>query len=142
MSTIIMLDKLDRALRFQQQALALLNKRQTILASNVANADTPGYFARDIDFAAQLKAAVAGDNNFRAPLALTLTSGRHIAATASASNNGTLLYRIPDQPAADGNTVDMDRERVNFADNSMRYQSGLTILGTQIKNMMSAINQG
>jgi len=137
-----MLDKLDRALRFQQQALALLNKRQDILASNVANADTPCYLARYIDFAAQLKAAVAEDNNNRAPLTLTLTSGRHIAATASASNNGALLYRIPDQPAADGNTVDMDRERVNFADNSVRYQSGLTILGTQIKNMMSAINQG
>lgn len=137
-----MLDKLDRALRFQQQALALLNKRQDILASNVANADTPGYLARDIDFAAQLKAAVAEDNNNRAPLTLTLTSGRHIAATASTSDGGALLYRIPDQPAADGNTVDMDRERVNFADNSVRYQSGLTILGTQIKNMMSAINQG
>lgn len=136
-----MLDKLDQAWRFQQQALALLNKRQQILASNVANADTPGYLARDIDFAAQLNAALARDGG-AAPLSLTLTSGRHIAASAAASDSGALLYRIPDQPAADGNTVDMDRERVNFADNSVRYASGLTILGTQIKNMMSVINQG
>jgi len=135
-----MLDKLSRELRFQQQALALLNKRQSVLASNVANADTPGYLARDIDFSAQLKAAVAREA--RNPLTLSLTSGRHIAATASTADDDALLYRIPDQPAADGNTVDMDRERANFADNSVRYQSGLTILGTQIKNMMSVINQG
>lgn len=136
-----MLDKLDRELRFQQEALTLLNKRQNILASNVANADTPGYLARDIDFSAQLKSAIERENN-SGPLALTLTSGRHIAASASVLDDAALLYRVPDQPAADGNTVDMDRERVNFADNSVRYQSGLTILGTQIKNMMSVINQG
>lgn len=135
-----MLDKLSRELRFQQQALALLNKRQSVLASNVANADTPGYLARDIDFSAQLNAAVA--HEAREPLTLSLTSGRHIAATASMASDDALLYRIPDQPAADGNTVDMDRERANFANNSVRYQSGLTILGTQIKNMMSVINQG
>lgn len=137
-----MLDKLSSELRFQQQALALLNKRQSILASNVANADTPGYLARDIDFSAQLHAAVTRDNNGGGPLTLSLTSDRHIAATAVPVDDGALLYRIPDQPAADGNTVDMDRERANFADNSVRYQSGLTILGTQIKNMMSVINQG
>ncbi|WP_123349546.1 MULTISPECIES: flagellar basal body rod protein FlgB [unclassified Enterobacter] len=137
-----MLDKLDRELRFQQEALTLLNKRQNILAANVANVDTPGYLARDIDFSAQLKDAVARDERVNGPLALTLTSGRHIAAAAPAIDDGRLLYRVPDQPSADGNTVDMDRERVNFADNSVRYQSGLTILGTQIKNMMSVINQG
>jgi flagellar basal-body rod protein FlgB len=137
-----MLDKLSSELRFQQQALSLLNKRQSLLASNVANADTPGYLARDIDFSAQLKAAVARDNNGGGPLTLSLTSSRHIAATAATDDDAALLYRIPDQPAADGNTVDMDRERANFADNSVRYQSGLTILGTQIKNMMSVINQG
>ena len=52
------------------------------------------------------------------------------------------MYRIPDQPSADGNTVDMDRERVNYADNSVKYESSLTLLGAQIKNMMTAIGQG
>lgn len=136
-----MIDKLDRELHFQQEALTLLNRRQNILASNVANVDTPGYLARDIDFSAQLKEVVARNSRSEDPLALTLTSGSHIAATAPELNDPQLLYRIPDQPSADGNTVDMDRERVNFADNSVRYQSGLTILGAQIKNMMSVINQ-
>lgn len=137
-----MLDKLDSELGFQQTAISLLNKRQNILASNVANADTPGYLARDIDFSSQLKAAVSRTHSKAGPLTLTLTSGQHIAAKASAIDDPELLYRIPDQPSADGNTVDMDRERSNFVDNSVKYQSGLTILGTQIKNMMSAINQG
>ncbi|WP_312053254.1 flagellar basal body rod protein FlgB [Pantoea brenneri] len=137
-----MLDKLDRELGFQQAALSLLNKRQNILASNVANADTPGYLARDIDFSSQLNAAVSRTASQAGPLALTLTSGQHIAAKAPAMSDPNLLYRIPDQPSADGNTVDMDRERANFVDNSVKYQSGLTILGAQIKNMMNAINQG
>lgn len=136
-----MIDKLDRELRFQQEALTLLNKRQNILAANVANVDTPGYLARDIDFSARLKDAVAEDNSLNGSLGLTLTSARHIAAQAPGLDDPQLLYRIPDQPSADGNTVDMDRERVNFADNSVKYQSGLAILSSQIKNMMSVINQ-
>lgn len=136
-----MLDKLNSELGFQQAAISLLNKRQNILASNVANADTPGYLARDIDFSSQLKRAVSQSQS-GGPLALTLTSGRHIAARAQAVDDSQLLYVIPDQPSADNNTVDMDRERANFVDNSVKYQSGLTFLSTQIKNMMSAINQG
>lgn len=137
-----MLDKLDNEFRFQQQALGLLNKRQDILASNIANVDTPGYLARDIDFSAQLKSAVENEAQTQGPLTLALTSGNHIAATAPAIGNSQLLYRIPDQPSADGNTVDMDRERVSFADNNVKYQSSLTLLGSQIKNMMSVISQG
>lgn len=136
-----MFDKLDSEFGFQQTALTLLNKRQNILASNVANADTPGYLARDIDFNAQLKQAISRNNRLPS-LALTLTSGKHIAARAQATDDSELLYRIPDQPSADGNTVDMDRERANFVDNSVKYESGLTILSAQIKNMMSAISQG
>lgn len=137
-----MLDKLDNQFRFQQQALDLLNKRQDILASNIANADTPGYLARDIDFSAQLKSAVEKETQTQGPLTLSLTSGNHIAATAPDFGNSQLLYRVPDQPSADGNTVDMDRERVSFADNNIKYQSSLTLLGSQIKGMMSVISQG
>ncbi len=137
-----MLDKLDNALRFQQQALGLLTQRQNILASNIANVDTPGYLARDIDFSDQLKSAVERNTPAQGPLTLSLTSGTHIPAVAPAMDNGQLLYRIPDQPSADGNTVDMDRERVSFADNNMKYQTSLTVLGSQIKGMMSVISQG
>ena len=137
-----MLDKLDNALRFQQEALGLLTQRQNILASNIANADTPGYLARDIDFSEQLKSAVERNTPAQGPLTLSLTSGLHIPAVAPAIDNGQLLYRIPDQPSADGNTVDMDRERISFADNNMKYQTSLTVLGGQIKGMMSVIGQG
>jgi flagellar basal-body rod protein FlgB len=137
-----MFDKLDNELRFQQQALSLMSRRQDILASNIANADTPGYQARDIDFSKQLKNAMRQETQHNGPLSLALTSGKHIPGTTPKMDDRQLLYRIPDQPSADGNTVDMDRERVNFADNNVKYQSSLTILGTQIKNMMSVINQG
>ncbi|AIX75423.1 MAG: flagellar basal body rod protein FlgB [Mixta calida] len=137
-----MMDKLDKALYFQQEALSLLARRQDILASNIANADTPGYLARDIDFSQQLKQAVSQQRSRTEPLTLNLTAARHIPATATVFNQTDLLYRIPDQPSADGNTVDMDRERVNFADNNIKYQTSLTILGSQIKGMMSVISQG
>lgn len=137
-----MFDKLDNAIRFQQEALSLLTKRQNILASNIANADTPGYLARDIDFSAQLKSAVDRNMKGSSPLALSVTSASHLPASANAFDNNQLLYRIPDQPSADGNTVDMDRERVSFADNNMKYQTSLTVLGSQIKNIMSVIGQG
>ncbi|WP_312394493.1 flagellar basal body rod protein FlgB [Mixta calida] len=137
-----MMDKLDKALYFQQEALSLLARRQDILASNIANADTPGYLARDIDFSQQLKQAVSQQRSRTEPLTLNLTAARHIPATATVFNQTDLLYRIPDQPSADGNTVDMDRERVIFADNNIKYQTSLTILGSQIKGMMSVISQG
>ena len=137
-----MMDKLDKALYFQQEALSLLARRQDILASNIANADTPGYLARDIDFSQQLKQAVSQQRSRTEPLTLNLTAARHIPATATVFNQTDLLYRIPDQPSADGNTVDMDRERVNFADNNIKYQTSLTILGSQLKGMMNVISQG
>lgn len=134
-----MLDKLDAALRFQQEALNLRAERQEILAANIANADTPGYQARDIDFASELKKAMARGRAENSGVALTLTSERHIPAQTFSTPNTDLLYRIPDQPAMDGNTVDMDRERMQFADNSLQYQTGLTVLGGQIKGMMNVL---
>jgi flagellar basal-body rod protein FlgB len=137
-----MLDKLDNSMRFQQQALNLLTQRQDILASNIANADTPGYLSRDIDFSQQLKKAMGTGLKPDTSLTLKLTTKNHIAASAPAMHSTQLLYRVPDQPSADGNTVDMDRERVNFVDNSVKYQSSLTMLGGEIKSMMSVISQG
>lgn len=133
-----MLDKLDAALQFGTEDLNLRAQRQEILASNIANADTPGYQARDIDFASELNKAM---KNGRATtgLSLNVTSARHIEAQTHAASSMDLLYRIPDQPAADGNTVDMDRERTQFADNSLKYQTDLTLISSQIKSMMSVL---
>ena len=134
-----MLDKLDASLRFGQEALNLRAQRQEILAGNIANADTPGYQARDIDFASQLNKVIAQGRPGGSGVALSLTSARHIPAQNLQPPQLELLYRVPDQPAGDGNTVDMDRERTNFADNSLKYQTDLTLLTGQIKGMMSVI---
>ncbi|EOI1329818.1 TPA: flagellar basal body rod protein FlgB [Citrobacter koseri] len=137
-----MLDKLDAALRFQQEALNLRAQRQEVLAANIANADTPGYQARDMDFASELKKVMVRGREETGGIALKLTSAQHIPAQTVASSSVDLLYRIPDQPSLDGNTVDMDRERTQFADNSLKYQTGLTVLGGQIKGMMNVLQGG
>lgn len=134
-----MLDRLDAALRFQQEALNLRAQRQEILASNIANADTPRYQARDISFADELKKVMEQGRAQSSSVDLTLTSSRHIPAQAISAPPVNLLYRIPDQPSLDGNTVDMDRERTQFADNGLQYQTGLTVLGGQIKSMLSVL---
>ena len=137
-----MLDKLDAALRFQQEALNLRAQRQEILAANIANADTPGFQARDIDFSSELKKVMERGRAENTGVALALTSARHIPAQVVNTPTTDLLYRIPDQPSLDGNTVDMDRERTQFADNSLKYQTGLTVLGGQIKGMMNVLQGG
>ena len=134
-----MLDKLDAALQFQQEALNLRVQRQDILADNIANADTPGYQARDIDFASELKKAITQGRDSDNNLSLTTTSPLHIETSAPSDSFSDLLYRVPDQPSLDGNTVDMDQERTAFADNSMQYQTSLTVLGGQIKNMLAVL---
>lgn len=136
-----MFNKLDAVLQFQQQALNLREQRQQILSANIANADTPGYQARDIDFSSALRKAVERGETQRS-FAMTVTSARHIPGQINRGPDVDLLYRVPDQPALDGNTVDMDRERAQFMDNSLKYQSDLTLLGGQIKSMLSVLQQG
>lgn len=134
-----MLDKLDAALRFGTEALNLRAQRQEILASNIANADTPGYQARDIDFASQLSKVLENGRAEGSNMALKVTSARHIRAETYSQPALDLMYRIPAQPAADGNTVDMDRERTQFADNTLKYQTDLTLISSQIKSMMNVL---
>ncbi|MGC3874860.1 flagellar basal body rod protein FlgB [Halomonas sp. GXIMD04776] len=134
-----MLDKLDGALRFHQEALNLRAERQKVLASNIANADTPNYKARDMDFSGELSRVMKQGRAEGKGLALDTTSNRHIPAQGPASAGRDLLYRVPDQPSLDGNTVDMDRERAQFADNAVRYQAGLTVLNRKIQGLKSAM---
>jgi len=134
-----MIDKLGDALRFQQEALSLRAERQKVLASNIANADTPNYKARDFDFSAELSRVMQQGRSGDGGLELARTSGQHIAAQAPVSAGRDLLYRIPDQPSLDGNTVDMNRERAQFADNSIRYQAALTIMNRQIQGLKTAM---
>lgn len=130
-----MIGKLDDYLRFNEVALSLRSQRQEVLASNIANADTPQYKARDIDFSAALQSALGNG-----PAQLAATAPRHLKGGPNgAAAGGAPLYRTPPQGSIDGNTVDMDIERNQFADNALRYEAGITLINAQIKAMMAAI---
>ncbi|MGO2007331.1 flagellar basal body rod protein FlgB [Vreelandella alkaliphila] len=140
-----MIDQLESAFNYHQQALGLRQARHDVLAANIANADTPNYKARDLDFASELKKAVAGSQSQQqqnGALPLARTSERHLQGEGPAwrgVGSAELLYRIPDQPSLDGNTVDMDRERTQFADNAVRYQAALTIMNRRIQGLKNAM---
>lgn len=130
-----MISRLDEAMRFQQTALNLLGARQELLASNIANADTPNYKAKDIDFASALKNAMADTS---APMQAAKTSPMHLEGYTGASILGSpVMYRKPVQPSADGNTVDMDVERAQFAVNALRYEVSVNLAG--MKSMLLAL---
>lgn len=135
-----MMDKLNAALNFNREALNLRAQRQEVLASNIAHADTPNYKARDIDFSSRLTEAVERGRASQS-MNMSVTSSRHIRAEAQAMPDQNLLYRVPNQTSIDGNTVEMDVERINFADNALRYESNLTVLSSKIKTLMSAVQQ-
>lgn len=135
-----MMDKLDAALNFNREALNLRAQRQEVLASNIAHADTPNYKARDIDFSSRLTEAVERGRASQS-MNMSVTSSRHIRAEAQAMPDQNLLYRVPNQSSIDGNTVEMDVERINFADNALRYESNLTVIGAKIKTLLSAVQQ-
>lgn len=136
-----MLDKLDAALRFQQEALNLRAQRQEVLAANIANADTLVIRRAISILPVNLKVMQRG-RDATSVVALTMTSTQHIPAQALTPPTAELQYRIPDQPSLDGNTVDMDRERTQFADNSLQYQMSLSALSGQIKGMMNVLQSG
>lgn len=121
----------DRALGIHAQALELRSQRTEVLAANLANADTPNYKARDLDFAATL-ARLQGEGQ-----SLKATHATHLQAQGH--NAGDLLYRMPTQMSLDGNTVEEEQEKADFADNALHYQASLRLLGSRIQGLMSAI---
>lgn len=140
-----MIDRLTKALDFNAQALLLRSERSRVLASNIANADTPQYKARDFDFSAALSAATgvqmnAGGSGGSAAVAQARTAGGHMTTATGAGGGPTMLYRTPLQTSLDANTVDMDMERAAFADNTVRYEAGLRFINGQIRTLMTAIN--
>lgn len=128
--------QLDNALRFHQTALNLRAQRQELIAANIANADTPNYKARDLDFGSTLSGALQG--RVGRPIALTVSSERHLNATAAATQP-YLLYRGEDQANVDGNTVNMDVERASFAENSVQYEASLSFINGLLKTMQQAV---
>lgn len=139
-----MIGKIDNHLKFNELALSLRSQRQEVLASNIANADTPHYKARDIDFSAAMQSALArtGSTTQSPAGQLKQTQPGHVGGTGQSGTlpDGTpLLYRTPAQGAVDGNTVDMDAERNQFADNALRYEAGVTMINMQIRGLLTAI---
>ncbi len=141
-----MLDRLTAALKFQGEALALRAARQEVLASNIANADTPEYKARDFDFARALRdASGARAASATGPGASTATPRLALAPTgggpggSAASTPPPLAYRVARQASIDGNSVDLDQERANFADNALRYEATLRFINGGVRNLLSAI---
>lgn len=147
---------LDNYLGVHERALQLESRRTELLASNLANADTPGFKSRDIDFKTALAsagsnaAAASGNASGRATipmsgvapaLTLTKTSYTHMSTAGGVPGleGTTLKYRVPMAPALDGNTVDAQLEQSAFAENSVRYQATLTLLNGKLRSLMTAI---
>lgn len=140
-----MVNKLDQALQFNQLALGLRAQRQQLLASNIANADTPNFKARDFDFKQALQSALKPNEPNAPTSGLIKTSAAHLegnADTGSAEQGiggVPFQYRGNAQGNVDGNTVDMDVERNQFADNALHYEANLTVISIQIRNLLAVI---
>ncbi|AWI73974.1 MAG: flagellar basal body rod protein FlgB [Azoarcus sp.] len=128
--------QLDRQMQIHQSALNLQAQRQQLLASNIANADTPNYKARDIDFREALKGAV-GER--MGPLALSATRPGHLQGSGGNPLDGLAKYRTELQSSVDGNTVNMDVERAAFAENAIHYEASITFINGLLSGMQRAI---
>lgn len=142
-----MLNRMTERVHLLGQALQLRAYRQQVIASNIANADTPGYVARDFDFRAALQ-RVQGlqhtHNSARAGAAdgLAGSDPRHLRtvfADRGVADRVRLAYTVRTQPSLDQNTVDLDQQRANFVDNAVQYESTLRFINGHVKTMLAAI---
>jgi flagellar basal-body rod protein FlgB len=128
---------LERDLLVHQSALNLQAYRQELLASNIANADTPNYKARDIAFRDALDAATG--RRWSGPLALATTHATHLAGKTSPQPEAFVRYRTEWQSSVDGNTVNLDVERAAFAENTVHYEASITFINGLLRSMQMAI---
>jgi flagellar basal-body rod protein FlgB len=145
-----MFANMTSGLDLHAKGLVLRAERQRIIASNIANADTPGYSARDFNFKEALNQITqASDSELQQGPRLSLnfnmatTDTKHFSLTGTGnsqlSGTSALAYAVQSQPSADGNSVDLDRERASFVDNSVRYEATLRFINGQSKTILSAI---
>ena len=129
--------KLDELLGFHQTALNIRAYRQQLIASNIANADTPNYKAKDVDFQAALQGAI---NKATPSQGLATTNPNHIRSTsATGVIDLPIKYRTVDQPSVDGNTVNMDVERSAFAENALQMEALISFVNHRFRLMQSAV---
>ena len=124
------------ALSHYEQALRFRAQRNEVLSSNIANADTPNYKARDLDFGTALKGAR------QQAVELTRTSDLHSQARGTTPDGARTMYRVPSQPTLDGNTVSVDVEQAAFAENALQYRASLTFLDGSIRTLRYALKGG
>ncbi len=129
--------KADGIFGIHEQALKLHDRRTEVLAANLANADTPGYKARDFDFQATLRDAQS--RQVPGSVAMKITNLRHIAVAPMPSPLEMLQYRVPDQPSVDGNTVDSQREQAAFAENEVGHQATIRFIDGALGTLKRAI---
>jgi flagellar basal-body rod protein FlgB len=137
------MQRLTESLDFQSQALMLRAERQRLIAGNIANADTPGFQARELDFANALRQATsaigADAGGAGAGGGLATTHPGHDAGPSSLSGGPALLYARPSQDSIDRNTVDLDRERASFVENSVKYEATLRFINGRVRSMLDAM---
>ena len=140
-----MINRLTGTLDFQTDALVLRAERQRLIASNIANADTPGYVSRDFDFAQALRQAARDSGSTGTGTGTAGALGDPIAGGLLGGGlDGTrqaidLRYAMPAQTSLDSNTVDMDRERASFADNGLKYEATLRFINADVRNLSDAM---
>ena len=138
---------LDKLVGFHESALTIRTERMEVISGNLANANTPGYKARDIDFNKAMQSAMreaSGGTANHASSGMVRTDSRHLSGNStSVAANFDMQYRIPTQPdTGDGNTVEVQAERNRFLDNGLRYQASLEFLNGKIKGMKKALSSG
>ena len=126
----------DKALGIHEKALGFRAQRAEVLANNIANADTPNYKARDLDFSAVL-AEQTGKS--QGSFSLAVTSSNHIAAQGLEIADPALRFRTASHPSLDQNTVDMQVEQATYAENAIDFQASFTLLNSKFKGLMSAL---
>lgn len=131
-----MVPNTDPILGIHAAALSTWARRNEVLAANIANADTPNYKARDLDFKTAL--GRAGGSNVR----MVTTHAAHQRGAGALAGESSLMYRIPFQSSLDGNSVEADVEQANFAKNALHYQASLRFLGGKLRTMRAAIAGG
>lgn len=127
----------DRALGIHEKALSFRTQRAEVLANNIANADTPNFKARDLQFASVL--AEQSAKGQRGAVSLNRTDSQHIAAEGLSAGDAGLAYRMPMSPSIDQNTVDLQIEQSNYAENSVQFQASFTLLNSKFKGLTSAL---
>ncbi|SIS46712.1 flagellar basal body rod protein FlgB [Neptunomonas antarctica] len=131
----------DKALGIHDDAIALRSKRAEVIANNIANADTPGFQARDIDFKSVLEGVQSGQSSSQnqAPLKMVSTNAAHKDSVINPDYAAELMFRTPTQPAVDGNTVDVQQEMARYTENALGYQASFDFLNRKFKGLTDAI---